>query len=320
MSNFPIEFKCRNCGGKLDVTPETLMIICSYCGTLNWFINSSEEIMAVYSVGRDEILKSFLTRISEDPDLKRIVDKIQIVEVSGIYIPFYFFSIKIEGFYEGYVIERVVRASGKKTRVEYRRKKVSDKFSSIMRIPVLGRRSAEDFSIKELTSHYLYSNPKLIPINDLDVKNLKMNFLRSEINSEEASIIARDNAGDSMRSKISSKVTELIRFTCNTKILNKSPLILLPYWYIVYSYGGAQYKVAYAGWDKFLLLAQEPIMFYHRLGYLAGGLTGCLISTLTLTLTLGRLDPFFSIIGLATGCFLSYFFSEKLVSDVRIEK
>ncbi|MEM2137301.1 MAG: hypothetical protein QXI93_05030 [Candidatus Methanomethylicia archaeon] len=317
-----LEFKCRNCGGKLDVTPETLMVICDYCGTPNWFIESTEEIMVVPSIGGDDVLKSFLARVSEDSDLKHIADKIKIVEVSGVYIPFYFFSIRVEGFYEGWEVEKVVKSSGKQRRVETRRRKVSEKFSSVLKIPVLGRRSAEDFSLKKLASHYKYSNPKAIPIGELkSLRDPKISFLRSEIGFDEASMIARDDAGDIIRNRVSSKVSELTKFVCNTTILEKSPLILLPYWYIIYSYGDAQYKVAYSGWDKHLLLAQEPVMGYHRLGYLAGVLSGCAVSAFGLTLSLtGGLDIFFSVLSLAAGCVISWFFGNKLVSDVRVEE
>ncbi|MEM0211253.1 MAG: hypothetical protein QXM35_01105 [Candidatus Methanomethylicia archaeon] len=320
-SNIAIEFKCKNCGGKLDVTPETLVAICSYCGTPNWFVESSEEIMIVPSVSRDEILKSFLTRVSEDFDLKRIANKIQIVEVAGFYIPFYFFSIKVEGFYEGWKTERVVESRGRSVQTRTRRRKVSERFSSILKVPILGRRSAEDFSLNELASYYKYSNPKAVPISDFkNFRDLKMTFLRSEIGVDEASMIARDDAGDIMRSKISSKVDELTKFVCSTKILEKSPIILLPYWYVIYSYGDSIYRVAYAGWDKHMLLAQEPVMIYHRLQYFAGVLSGCLISAFGFTsLFSWGVDPIFSILGLIAGCIVSWFFGKKLVSDVRIE-
>ncbi|MEM3541744.1 MAG: hypothetical protein QXZ54_01305, partial [Candidatus Methanomethylicia archaeon] len=136
----------------------------------------------------------------------------------------------------------------------------------------------------------------------------------------EASMIARDDAGDIMRSKISSKVDELTKFVCSTKILEKSPIILLPYWYVIYSYGDSIYRVAYAGWDKHMLLAQEPVMIYHRLQYFAGVLSGCLISAFGFTsLFSWGVDPIFSILGLIAGCIVSWFFGKKLVSDVRIE-
>jgi hypothetical protein len=321
MSTAVQEFKCRNCGGKLDVTPETIMVICSYCGTPNWFVDSTEEILVVPSVGRDDVVKSFLTRVSEDFDLKRIADKIRIVEVKGVYIPFYFFSIKVEGFYEGWKTERVVETVGRRTQVKTRRRRVSESFSTVLKIPVLARRSAEDFSLKELSSHYNYSNPQSIPIGDLkDFKNLKMTFLRSEIGVDEASVIARDDAGDIMLRRVSSKVDELTKFVCNTKIVEKSKLTLLPYWYIIYSYGEAQYRVAYAGWDCHLLLAQEPVMVYHRVSYMLGAVSGCLISALGLAFTFaGGLNPIYSLFSLAAGCAVSWFFGGKIVEDVRVE-
>jgi len=319
MSNVSIDFKCKNCGGKLDVTPETLVVICNYCGTPNWFVESTENIMVVPSVSRDEILKSFLTRISEDSDLKRISDKIQIVEIAGFYVPFYFFSVKVEGFYEGWKVEKVMESRGRSVQIRTRRRRVSESFSSILNIPILGRRSAEDFSLNELASHYKYSNPRSIPISDL--KDFNITFLRSEIGGEEASMIARDDAGDLMRKKVSARVDELTKFVCSTKILEKSPLILLPYWYVLYSYGDSIYKVAYAGWDKHVLSAQEPVMVYHRLQYFIGVLLGCLISAFGLTLTFtGILDVMSSIFGLAAGCVVSWFFGNKLVSDVRVEE
>jgi len=242
--------------------------------------------------------------------------------VSSIYIPFYFVTVKTEAHYSGVKHERVREGSGKHARWRVVKKRVSGKLSSVYKVPVMGRRSAEDFSIKELTDYYKYDNPQAIDLEEVkNWKELKLSLLKAEISASEAVTIAKDTAVDELRAKAELKVDELDRFICKANVLERSPLTLLPYWYIIYSYGNAQYRAAYAGWNKHLLAAQEPIMRYHRALYFLGALAGCVISAAGLSLGLNVFEsPYLSLFTIVVGSGISYYFGTRLVSDVRVER
>lgn len=313
----PKAYRCERCGAPLEVTPESIIVVCEYCGNPNWTTETREEIYIVPSLNRSGIERSFRQRVAEDFDLRRIRNKISIVEINGIYVPFYFVTVKVEARYEGFKkkIERV--ETGRKARTIIKRERVSGKLKSTFRIPVLARRSAEDFSIFELAEHFRQSKPDLIKIEEVEWEKVRLPVLNTEISSLEAKDLARDEAGDRMREKAESKVDELTEFQCKTRVIDISPLILVPYWYLVYSYEKAQYKAAYAGWSSHLLAVQEPVMAYHRALYFAGVLASCAIAALgfaylrDLRVALGAL--FFA-------SSLSYALGRKTVSDVRVER
>ena len=310
-------YRCKRCGGPLEITPETIVAVCEYCGYPNWMKEVEEDIVIVSSLKRSDIERAFKERVSEDFDLSRIKDKIDIIEVKGIYVPFYFITVKATARYAGYVKRTRKIGSGKKARIIVEKERVSGRLSSVMKVPVLARRSAEDFSITELAEFYKYSKPKVIDIREIDWSEIKLPVLNAELTSSEAADIARDEAGDKLRGKAKSKVDELTEFHCITRVLDVSPLTLIPYWYLVYRYGKAQYKAAYAGWSCHLLAIQEPVLIYHRLMYFLGALSGCALSALLMSL-FRSIEGI--IIGLIVGIPLSYGFGRKLVSDVRIER
>ncbi|RLE57110.1 MAG: hypothetical protein DRJ30_00695 [Candidatus Methanomethylicota archaeon] len=311
------EYRCKRCGAPLKITPETIVAICGYCGYPNWISHVEEQILIIPSLSRDEVKFSFKKRISEDFDLRKIKDKIKIVTVDGAYIPFYFYTVRAEAYYEGWRVETVAVKRGKRTILETRRKMVRDRICSTLKISILARRGAEDFSIKELTDYYRYANPETVDIMQIDWSKVKLPILKTEIPVDEADILARDKAMNIMREKAKSKVSELTKFICRAKILERSPLTLLPYWYVIYSYRGAQYRAAYAGWDRHLLTAQEPIMPYHRILYFIGSVAGCLISSLGMVFSHHISTLLLSLI---IGGGISFYFGDRLVSDVRIER
>ncbi|MCS7386723.1 MAG: hypothetical protein NDF55_08340 [archaeon GB-1867-005] len=320
MSKAMLAYRCERCGAPLEVTPETIVAVCDYCGHPNWMSEVREDIVLVASVSKGVIIREFRRRIEEDFDLSRIKDKIGVTEVSGVYVPFYFVTIKAEATYEGYIkkIERVGR--GKKARWITKREIVSGTLRSILKLPVLARRSAEDFSINELAEHYKYSKPELMKLEDVDWEKFRLTVLSAEITSDEAAKIARDEAGDRMRARAESKVDNLTEFHCTTKVLSISPITLLPYWYLVYRFGGSHYRAAYAGWNCHLLAIQEPVLIYHRALYFVGALLGCGISAMGLTFAATMNNLGLSIGLLALGAGISYAFGRRMVSDVRVEK
>ncbi len=310
-------YRCKNCGAPLEVTPETIVAVCEYCGVANWIRGTEEDIVIVSSLRRNQIERAFMDRINEDFDLRRIKDKIEIIEVSGVYVPFYFITVKAVASYSGYIKRMVKMGMGKKTRLVVERRPVSGKFTSIMKIPILARRSAEDFSIIELAEFYKYSRPKAINIKNIDWSKIRLPVLSAEITSSEAADMARDEAGDRMRNKARAKVDELTEFHCITRVIDVSPLTLIPYWYLVYRYGKSQYRAAYAGWSSHLLAIQEPVLLYHRLAYFLGALAGCAVSSIIMGIIHSAQG---AVAALAIGAALSYAFGRKLVSDVRIER
>jgi len=112
-------FRCRNCGAPLDVSPETIVAICSYCGYANWIREDlKEDILIVESLKDNEILGKARDRIETDKDLRSIAKYISVLRPYLVCIPFYFVDVKAEADYSGTVNVRVRKCtgSGKKRR------------------------------------------------------------------------------------------------------------------------------------------------------------------------------------------------------------
>lgn len=81
-----LTFKCERCGAPLEVSPETIIAVCPYCGYPNHISGNikTENIYIVPpSLDKNTIAQSFWKRVEKDFDLRRIKDDIQIVGIEG---------------------------------------------------------------------------------------------------------------------------------------------------------------------------------------------------------------------------------------------
>ncbi|MBO3754990.1 MAG: hypothetical protein FGF53_08990, partial [Candidatus Brockarchaeota archaeon] len=74
-------FKCSNCGAPLNYTPETIVCVCEYCGTVNWFSTGRLEIFVLPTRSKDEVVNAFWSRMRSDPDMSRVYGDLELIEV-----------------------------------------------------------------------------------------------------------------------------------------------------------------------------------------------------------------------------------------------
>lgn len=344
------EYRCANCGAPLDVSPETIVAVCSYCGYPNWLREElREELFIVNALPESKILSKARERAEHDRDLKKIVNNMEFGKPLLIYIPFYFADATAKADYAGkvQVFVQKCRKEGKETRcwTETVIVHVSGIYGPLKEIhSVVGRRGVRAFSIRVLGKHYIDTKPQPQPLSQIRLERKKTRRILSvEIDKEDALRIALDEHLDLLREKVIEKIkrdaeqrARLITMSgtvTGSRILWKrirpfdvdvriSPIILLPLYIIPYKYGGTTYRFFMSGWDGETIVAEEPMNMMTRIIW---GTTASIIAGVTggiagITATFGEVGfiIFGGILGVI-GAGASYYAIRMATRPVRIE-
>ncbi len=344
------QFRCANCGAPLDVSPETIVAVCSYCGYPNWLREElKEELFIVNALPESKILAKARERAEHDRDLKKIVNNIEFGKPLQVYVPFYFADATAKADYAGRVqvfIEKC-RKEGKETRcwTEYVIVNVSGIYGPLREVhSIVGRRGVRAFSIRVLGKHYIDTKPQPQPLSQVRLERKKTRRILSvEINKDEALRIALDNHLDLLRDKVTEKIKKdaetKARFMAGSgtitgsRILWKrirpfdvdvkiSPIILLPLYIVPYRYSGTTYRFFMSGWDGETIVAEEPMNMMTRIIWgaaasIIAGVTGG-IAGITAMLGESGLIIIGGIIGVL-GAGASYYAIRMATRPVRVE-
>lgn len=318
--------KCKRCGAPIDYTPDSIFVVCSYCGYANWFVDESKvQIFVVPSKPRDKILEAFWNRMKKDSDMGKIVQELEVVDTYGIYVPIFLSNVEVSSMWSG--VEVRVVSSGKRTRVE--RIQREGKFSDKLLLSIPARRTVEEFGLDELISKVSSLPPSYVKLEELNWEGVKLQVLNAEISQLEAVNQVKDKAEDITRQKIraNNNLSELNFYSCNTNIVDMN-LLLVPMWIITYKYKNGIYNTAISGYDLAILKTTEPIFFYQRILNLVGSLIAVLVGvgiislwlrSINSSIDLGSYGNLFVVVGLI--CFaIAYSLSSTSISDVRVER
>jgi len=319
-----VRFVCQVCGADLDVTPEALVEVCSYCGALNVVSGVLErgDIYVVQSVGKAEILKEFWRRVRGDSDLRGIADKIRVASIEGRFIPFWFSRCRVKG----EVVYTVKEYSGNKVKVVRKRAK----FSKNIHVKIIGRRQVAHASLSELASRYLSTKPRTTPLPELDEawwRTNKLKILNMEFDRLEAETMIKEDSIDYVRNIWEKKADKIEFFRAEVVDTDKPRLVMLPLWEIIYEFKRSLYFAYHEGWTGQPILFAEPMIAKRRAMYLGGMIISVLGgagigSAISMVLESGKSDNIigFIIMGLAILGILGYKSANGFISDVRIEK
>ena len=346
-------FRCQRCGAPLEVTPDTIVAVCPYCGYPNWTAQAYIYPMVLVPAQARRAPEFFKRYVESDPDMRKLASQVKLRRYEIVYVPFYFADVETSGDYFGVadvVMTRVVvRRRGKETYVETQtrvvRVTVTGSYRHEHTIDIAAKRGVDSTILDALAEYYLDSRPPATPIAQVNWEDVKGTVLAAEIPADEAGTIARDEAcdtsqriveeemGDKARKEAvrrapgwtPTKVTWLARrIPCRATLKSLSPITLVPYIEYTYTYRGARYRLALAGWDGGKLVAEEPITTGERIasaagavaaaGFLGGGgIAALLASNSALAAALGLL-------AFIAGAFANYKLASYAVSEARVEK
>ena len=309
------EFKCSNCGAPLEVSPETIVAICSFCGYPNWIREDLKgEIRIVKALDENSIMSHARRRVETDRDLRKIAGSISLGKPLLVYIPYYFADATAEADYWGRVRVTMRKCSGSgKNRRCYTSTHivtVSGHYGPFRKeYSLIGRRAVKAFSAKALGEYYLAKKPNPIRLEEAKLKrSTTRRILNVEIDEKTALDIALDTHLDNLRDRVTEEIKERARREARlrysgsiigTTIISKrikpqnidvkiTPITLLPLYIIPYKYGNGVYRLFLSGWDGETIVAEEPMTLTQRIMYGtagtliaggAGGLAGALIAS-----------------------------------------
>jgi hypothetical protein len=324
------EVRCRFCGAPLEVTPDSVVAVCRYCGRPNFLLGDPEEVLAVPTLSSSEIVKKAVERTKKDLNLRWRMSAINFTSPDLFYLPFYFVSGKLNASYRATVA--VTYKTGSQPR-EARTVSVSGRVSLSEVAPVLARRATWGLSADALAKHFLDAAPEPKPLTDVAAQS-PGKFLAAEITPERAKAKAARSLVSKLLARVEedakAKAREAVRASSATAVvldktvdyevvqLEASRLTYLPLWVLTYLYNGSHYHYYAAGWDG-KVLAEEPVFAEHRAASLlgavaAGGALG------GLGFALYHADFFTSTVALTAGAVFSYLAAGGLLRSRRVEK
>ena len=242
---------CPRCAAPLEVTPETIVAICKYCGFPRIIAGTFrlDEVRIVGSRDRSQIVDSFWRSVKKDPDLRRYGDKITLVDIEGFYIPAWIGEVRIEG------------------KLTHRNK--SKAFSFTTGVGFCARRAVMTFGVMDVIYHFLQSRPLSKPLTEIskdEWETMKLKVLSTELDRSEVRERMLEDAIDIVRSAYEEKKT-LSYFSANASFAEEPVLILLPMWVVHYRCRRGCFRAAFAGWDGKRVAATEPMSLPHRVKY-----------------------------------------------------
>ncbi len=264
-------YECEKCGAPLDLTPETIIAICSYCGFPNTIsgLISPDEATVVPSLPENTLVKGFWSLVRRDRDLRKLRG-INLMDIEGHYMPVWAGRVRIYGTVSYY--ERRVETRGKTTRtktVYY-----IDKVDREEIIVVPARRQFTGFGAKELMLHYAQTRPKetiLSSIESSTWENIRLRVLGAEYDKKTAMKLIVDEAVDNLREEYLKKGDGIDCFDIHVTGPFNVRLVLLPVWNITYTYAGSAYQAVFAGWDNQCVIRTEPLTASQRALSIVGG-------------------------------------------------
>jgi len=329
--------RCSYCGAPLDVTPDSVVVVCRYCGRPNFLVGNPSDVLAVPTLSSSEIVKRAVERTRRDMNLRWRITDINFSSPDLLYLPFYFVDVKLSADYQATVVvtyAKTVYVKGQpRTRTVTRVVRVAGRVSLSDVVAVLARRAAWGLSVDKLAEHFLNTAPEPKPLAEA-AQQTSSAFLAAEITPERAKakavraviprLLAKVDEDASARARAAVGVLLAATFIQDKAVdyaverLEASRLTYLPLWVVPYLYRGSYYHYYVAGWDGKVVVAEEPAFAEHRTASLlsavaAGGLLGGLSSALLYT------DLVMGAAALAGGAVLTYLAAGGLLRSRRVE-
>ena len=343
--------RCQRCGAPLEITPETIVAVCSYCGYPNWTSQAYVYPIELVPSNPSKAREYFKHYLETDPDMRKLAKDVRLKSTELVYIPLYAAGVHAESRYYGVADVVLTRTRivkrGKETEVETETMtttvEVSGSLEKDYDLPIIARRNVERSYTEPLAQYYMDKRPQSIPISQVNWEDVKGTVLASEIPSNDALTIARDEACDRLYKEVSEKMSDEARekamaqhpgwmaskviwrekrIPCKAANRYLSPILLVPSIIAIYTYKGGLYKAVFAGWDGEKVYSEEPLTPAQRALYLTGEVlaSGILGGGGAALAALGGDYTGAGVILFLAGLAASYFLGRNLVKDVRVER
>jgi len=317
------DFKCERCGAPLDVSPETIVAICPYCGFPNHISGNlkTEDIFIVPSINKNDVAKAFWEHVEKDFDLRRIKDDLQIAEVEGHYAPYWSGIVHVYGTVRYMRREQECHTDSKgNTHCHTVERHYTERVNENMHLLGSARRQVKSLGVDDLIKHFSKTRPegkRLLDLDEDEWGKVKLEILNTEMDERHASLMMREDAVDIVRNHFLDKSDRIERFDVRTDEPKDVKLLLLPMWAVYYRYGNSIFHAVFAGWDGKRVAATEPMNVFRRAEYITGAGIGVLLGSFGAAFTGNVIG---AAILMAIGGGIGWFFGSKVLEGQRVER
>jgi hypothetical protein len=261
--------KCPNCGASLDLSPDTIVYVCKYCGWSGFITN---EQIAVGGVLPEDVN---LIKASVESFLKkRTGGNYSVSEQKLIMAPFWLIKTHDHTRYKGYRSETrtMTVGSGKyqhtQTYTVYR--PVEGVIDDDLLLPLFARRHERMFALEKAEEAAQGASPVQLTQDQLKPLAKTCEFLSSSIGLDEASHWAETKVSDIHRSKVQGMCTKV--FDCYTEVsIVSSQLVFYPLYTVRFQDKGRTFRMLFDAARGIVLEAEIPITKAQRAGFLVAG-------------------------------------------------
>lgn len=226
--------RCPNCGAPIELSPDTVVLVCGYCGASTTQEGLTFTPLMVECEDRGVIrgaLEQFLRAKARGGVLR---------DVKYLFAPFWVVEVAAVTRYNGYKEER--RGSGKSSYTEYR--PVRGVIRERLAVAVYGRRFESVFGLSQVKSILLSRFEAAQPLDPERVRGWSV--IGSELGEAGAVEAAKTRVAEEHRRKVEAMATKV--FDCYTEAEARSArLILHPIVEARYEAGGKSYRVCMDG-------------------------------------------------------------------------
>jgi hypothetical protein len=261
--------KCPNCAASLDLSPDSVIYVCRYCGWSGFVTNEQLEITGVLpsDPGQTEAaVDAFLRR--------RTGGEYSISERKLIMAPFWLITAHGHTIYNGYRKETRSRTvgSGKDAHTEsytvYR--PVRGVIDEDLALTLFARRHERIFAQDKAEEAVRKSSPAKLTQEQLKPLAKSCEFLSSSIGVDEANHWAETRVGDTHRARVEAMCTKV--FECYTDAsIPSSRLSFYPLYTVRYESRGRTYRLLYDAAKVSVLEAEVPLSRGQRAELLLAG-------------------------------------------------
>lgn len=326
-------FRCGRCGAPLEVSPETIVSICSYCGYPNWIREDlKSDIYIVENVVEEEAVKA----------ARRYVGISSIDRPLTLFIPFYIVEAKADADYEALVrvtVQKCVRDSRGRTRCMSESVRVS--VGGVLRgfhrrYPIAARKGVRGKTVEILSKYISSSSLRSIKLSEANLdKSKSRSILMIDLSRDDVRDLALDKHLDALRKKVEDEITREAKVKAsihgtpvsanilrrritprNIDVIISTPVLIPLY---IFADEEGKYKVVLSGWDLKPLILEKPVSFIYRAawfsaGVLVSGFAGGVVGFTSFY----EFNPVLSLIAMVLGGVGSWYSVKKALRPVRV--
>ncbi|GBC71813.1 hypothetical protein HRbin02_01601 [Candidatus Calditenuaceae archaeon HR02] len=226
--------RCPNCGAPIELSPDTVVLVCGYCGASVSYVGGTFTPLIVECEDKG-VIRSALERFVGEKARSGVLK-----DVKYLVVPFWIVELEAVTKYNGYAEETGYK--GKSLYREYR--PLRGTIRERVAVAVYGRRFEGIFGLSQVKSILLSRFEAAQPFNPEMVKGWSV--IGSELDEVEAIEAAKSRVADEHRRRVEEMATKV--FDCYTDAEARAArLILHPVVEARYESGGKSYRVCMDG-------------------------------------------------------------------------